>query len=407
MINSFIVFIPQKPLNGAVERKPDTVFRLAGWFSGRYQYVKNDFIEDSYGCRNFFIRVHNQTRYTLADKPTTADVIIGKEGYSYPLEGVQSYTGEKFPGVMKIADQVAKLKFIQDTLAKLKKEFILVFAPGKATYYHEYLPDIYSNSDKLNAYTCYAMLAKTAGLNFIDFNKYFLNRKFKSPYKLYTLNTIHWTKYGSCIAGDSILSFIEKLGGFKLNHPHWDTIVLSEANGSEIENENEMNLLFKLKREQLGHPKLSFKPDTGSNRPSALFVGDSYFSGLKENFKIWNAFSSGDFIYYYKTVSTKNSDSTKDIRAINLKTEIAKTDVIVLITTEVSYPDLGWGFIDDMYGMFKGEDSSTVLKRRVNAMKLRIRNAPEWFHSIELKAKAQGISTDSAVTLNAIWMVEH
>lgn len=352
LINSFIQIVPQKPLSGYIERKADTVLNLGSWFSGRYQVKDDEFVNDSFGCRNFFVRVHNQFRYTLTNKATTGDVIIGKEDYTYGERQAPSYSGENFRGVKRAIEEVAKLKFLQDTLTKLKKTFVFVFAPGKANYYPEYLPGRYYNTGRMNAYTCYAALTKSYGVNVLDINKYFLKIKSTSPYKLYTLNSTHWTKYGACIAGDSMLKYIEGLRKITLNHPHWDGFVSSEAEGSEIENEEEMNLLFKLKRESLGHPQLSFKPDTGSSRPSALIVSDSYYWGLKENYRIENAFSSVELLYYNKQVYRKGEHEIKSIREINLRDDIMKSDVIVLMLSEGNYSQFGWGFIDDIYTLF-------------------------------------------------------
>jgi hypothetical protein len=61
-----------------------------------------------------------------------------------------------------------------------------------------------------------------------------------------------------------------------------------------------------------------------------------------------------------------------------------------------------------MYGLFTGQNSAEIVyNRRLNEMKMRIRNAPDWFHSVELKAKANKISTDSMITIDAIYMLKH
>ncbi len=408
MINSYVRFIPLKPLSGVIESSPDTVLNANSWFSGRYQIKKDDFVKDSFGCRNLFIRIHNQLIYSLADKQTVNDVIIGKDGYSFSLGQAQTYSGEIFPGVKNMVDQVDKLKYIQDTLAKLNKTLVVVFAGGTVIFYPEFLPDKYKNPDNVNAYTCYAALFKYSGVNLLDFNKYFDEQKSKSPYKFFTYNSLHWTKYASCLAGDSLLSFIERYGNYKLNHSHWDSLVLSEADGTEIENEEDMNLLFKLKRDKLAHPKLSFKPDTGANRPSVLFVGDSYFWGLKRVYNIWNAFSDAKFIYYYKKVYTKGSDETKSVVRLNLQDEIKKNNVFVIVCSEGNYPSLGWGFIDDMYGVFHGKAPLyPEYHKKVDEIKNGIKNDPKWLINVEKNAKEKGISVDSAMTLEATWIIEH
>jgi len=409
LMNSYVKFIPEKALSGGLETKPDTTLSISGWFSGKYQVKKDIFLKDSFGCRRLFIRVHNQVIYSLADKQTVMDVVIGKNGYSYSLGQVENYSGESFPGVKNIADEVDKMKFIQDTLAKLHKTFVLILAPGVPTYEPAYLPDKYVKHVSMNAYDCYAALLKPSGINYIDFNKYFLDTKNTLPYKAFTFNSLHWTKYGSDLAGDSILHFIENKGKYKLNHPHWDSIVFSEADGTEIENEEDMNLIFKLKREKLGHPHLTFKPDTGAGRPSALFIGDSFFWGLQRVFNIWDAFSSSKFMPYYRKVYTKGDSAIKIAAKVNLRDEINKDDIVIIICSEGNYHRLGWGFIDDLYKMFKTGETPQYAEyhRKINELKTAMKNDPQWFHSIEVKAKDKKIPVDSMMTLDAIWMIEN
>jgi hypothetical protein len=113
-------------------------------------------------------------------------------------------------------------------------------------------------------------------------------------------------------------------------------------------------------------------------------------------------------MYYYVKFYSKGSAKPIDVGTIDLKSEIDKSDVIVIIATEMNYADLGFGFIEDVYGLFKGDNTILKLqKRRLNAIRSSIKNSPDWLHAVELKAKAKGISVDSMVTLDAMWMMKH
>ena len=103
------------------------------------------------------------------------------------------------------------MKFISDTLQKLNKQLLFVFAPGKASFYPEYIPDKYLTQKGITNYQIFLEGIKQRGINHIDFKKWFSDNKYKSKYPLYPQHGVHWSTYGTALVTDSLIKKIEEL----------------------------------------------------------------------------------------------------------------------------------------------------------------------------------------------------
>ncbi len=410
LIQNKFKFVHLEPLKGAITQTEKEFFSFKGWFSGEYQLREEKFLNETFGFRNFFVRLNNQIAYDLFNKAKANEVIIGKNNYLYEENYIKAYYGTDFIGVDSITQRMQKLKFIQDTLSKLHKNIIVVFAAGKGSFYPEYFPDKYRIQKSLTNYESYLKLAKELGLTYIDFNKYFVENKYKSKYPLYPQYGIHWSYYGMCLAADSLINYIQKLRHIKMSSLYWDKIEMSFPKESDYDIADGMNLLFKFKCEKMAYPHVFIQPDSANTKPSLLVVADSYYWGI---FKIWdlNIFSNSEFWFYNKQVYPESFHNSIMTSQIDIKNEIAKYDVIIIMATEATLPEFGWGFIENTYNMFKGvkNDNSAFLEFQEKVAHTRnlIKADKYWMELIINKSKVNKVSVDSMLTLDAIWQLQH
>ncbi len=359
-ILAFLIFILQgkykiisiKPLWGSVIPAEKGKFNIKNWFSGDYQQQEEKYLNDNFGFRSFFVRVNNQIEFSLFDKAKANGVIIGKDMYLYEENYIKAYNGIDFIGIDSIRHRLQKVKVLQDTLSKYNKDVIVVFAAGKGSFYPEYFPDNYRVQRGATNYECYVKEAKELGLNYIDFNKYFVDNKFTSKYKLYPKQGIHWSYYGMCIAADSIIKYIEFKRKIDMPNIYWKDIEIDYTRKDDYDIGNGLNLLFKLKREKMGYPKVLIEPDSGKVKPSVLVVSDSFYWGLY-NLGIWKTFSSNHFWFYNQQIYSPDLRETMEVSQVTLRNEIMKHDVIIILATEATLPNLGWGFIESAYTEIK------------------------------------------------------
>jgi hypothetical protein len=410
MIQAKFKFITVSPLKGDIVLKQDSVFSFKGWFSGAFQTAEENYLNENFGFRNICIRVNNQIAFNLFRKAIANGVIIGKENCLYEETYLNAYYGNDFIGIDSITHRMQRLKFLQDTLQKLNKNLILVFAAGKGSFYPEYFPDKYKQAKGKTNYEYHIKLAKEMGLNYIDFNKYFVDNKNKSKYPLYPKNGIHWSYYGECLVADSIIKYIEKLRNIDIPNIYWNDISVEPAKNDDIDIEDGMNLLFNLRKEKMAYPKIQFESDANKIKPSVLVIGDSYYWGMF-GFGISNSFSTSNFWYYYSQIYSGSDNSFRESSQVDLMDEIAKHDVIIILGTEATLREFGWGFIEEASKRYHDNNTAmwndTGFVQEYNEIINGIKSDKVWYDTIIAKALRQNITIDSMLKIDALWVLQN
>ncbi|HLO91035.1 MAG TPA: hypothetical protein VK172_07695 [Lentimicrobium sp.] len=400
-----IVKLP--PLYGYIEKSEKPELSTSNWLNGEYQVKEEKYLNDNFGLRNFFIRFNNQIDYYLFKKAHANSVVVGKNNYLFETRYLDAASGRDYIGEDSINRVVERIKLIQAELEKRNKTFLIVFTPGKGTFYNEYAPENYQITDKPTNYKTYKRLLVQNNINFIDFNSYFLKLKEKSKYPLYPKYGIHWSYYGMAISLDSILKKVESMRNISLQDMTMRNIEIQEAKKDDDDMIKGMNLLQNPKPEQLAYPEIVFT-DLKDNdvKPSLLVIGDSFYWKILELTK--NTFEPNDFWYYNTEKHPRVSNINKLVIDLNFDEEINNHDIIILFFTETNLNVLGWGFIEKAYSYLKyGKfDSKADFMARVNKMIENIRSNKEWFAIMEKKAKDLNITVDSALMRDATWMVQ-
>ncbi|NLK15043.1 MAG: hypothetical protein GX311_01445 [Bacteroidales bacterium] len=398
-----------KPLKGAITEPVKNSFNFNDWFSGTYQEQREKYLNETFGFRSSLLRLSNQIAFSFFNKPRASGVIIGKNKYLYEENYIKAYHGTDYIGYDSIMNRMQRLKYVQDTLSKLDKNIILIFAAGKGSFYPEYFPDEYITEKKTTNYETHLQLAQQLGISHIDFNSYFIENKSKSPYPLYPQYGIHWSYYGMCLAADSIIRYIENARNIDMPNLYWDQIEITQPKKGDYDIADGMNLLVKLKTFNMAYPNIKFQSDSAKIKPTVLVISDSFYWGMY-NMGITSAFSNSHFWFYNKQIYPNNDNTPTETSIFDLKDEIDKHDVIIIMATEATLPALGWGFIENVYNHFKGikskEKFDAEFQTKVTNLRNQIKRDKEWLKKIEEKAASRKISVDSMLTIDAIWMIE-
>jgi len=407
MLQSKYPFIKRGKLKGDYREIENPKFSFRNWFSGDFQKKKEEYLNVSFGFRNLYVRLNNQIAYNFFNVAKANGVIIGKKNYLFEENYIKAYNGTDFIGKTNIINRMKSLKFLSDTLKKMNKSLILVFAAGKGSFYPEYFPDRYHVTRGPTNYDFHIQYAKAYGLNYIDFNRYFVDNKYKSKYPLFPRYGIHWSEYGMCVAADSMIRYIEHLRNIVMPHFYWDTIVLKKDCGIDYDIADGMNLIFKFKRSEMAYPKTKVEKDKGKTKPSVLVIGDSYYFGMF-NYGISDAFSNKQFWFYNSNVYPESSTRLTKVDLSLEKEGITKCDVIIILATEATLPRFGWGFIEDACKILHGFKipEQSEYQKKIKQIREQIKANREWMDQIEIKAKGKKISIDSMITLDAIWVID-
>ena len=344
-------WIKLKPLDGYYIDSEKNKFSWKDWFSGTYQETEEKYLTDHFGFRSFFIRLNHQWRFSLFNKVKTAWITVGKENYLYEENYIKAYYGDDFIGQDSIEQRMYKLKMLQDTLNQLGKKIIVVLAPGKGSFYPEYIPDNFHKKRGEINIDGYRHYIEKWNINCIDFHRYFIDNKEKSPYPLYPQYGIHWSFYSMCLAADSIVRYVEKMNNINMPHIYWNDIEVTQPQKDDNDISKAMNLLFPPRTFKMAYPQIQFENDFGKTKPSLVVIADSFYWGIYGTG--WGSlFTDNHFWYYNKEIYPEQFDTPFTTEDIDLQNEILKYDIIIILSTDANLPNFGWGFIENAYTVF-------------------------------------------------------
>lgn len=319
---------------------------MKSWFSGDYQHQEEKYLNESFGFRNTCIRIHNQLAYSLFQKAKANSVLVGKKHFLFEGNYLDAYYGNDFAGTDSMRHRLQRVKFLQDSLAKMNKTVVLVVAADRGSFYPEYFPDRYRQTKKTTNYEVFVQLAKEMGITYIDFNRYFLQQKGKSPYPLFPQYGTHWSEYSACLVADSIIRFVENARHIDMPHLFWEKVELRQPQGSDYDIADGMNILCQLKSFDMAYPVVQFESDSSKSKPSILVIADSFYWSVY-NSGISNGFSVSHFWYYNQQVYPESYQSSVMVNQLDLEEQIAQHDVILILGANGSLPYLGWDFIEN------------------------------------------------------------
>jgi len=406
-------------LKGAYKEEIDTAFTWKGWFNGSFQEKKQAYLNQNFGFRNYYVRLNNQFDFTLFHKINTEHVVVGKADVFFEDDYINAYYGKNFQGKEKLEALANKLKLAQQILKSNNIRLEILYLPGKASYFPEYIPDGYKTRKSLSNYEHLSAHSTKIGLDFIDYNAWFKKLKPTSIYDLYPAGGIHWSNYGALLAFDSLRKHIElntffTLREFKINRVNFSQNLQNPDNDIA----EALNLWRDIKPLSMPYAQYTWLQKKDESKPRALFVGDSYFWNWYYQGLINNFFTGAQFWYYNQTVYP-DTLPVREVKALPFKETVSANQVIVLMATESNIHDIGWGFADQVISSFKLNDAPKSTEKPILTQELirrkeiylryfvnEIRNTPVWLDKIKLKSSEKNISLDSMLILDADYLYE-
>ena len=390
------------PLYGYFVPMKKPVLRISNWCSGTYQDSLSAFNKENSGFRNYLVRLHNQVDYSLFSIPNAEKIVQGKDGYLFKEGSITSWLGWDFAGKKSCNEKIALLKKLKEKLKEKNIQLLVIFTPDKSTFYPEYIPDRFLKQKKEPTnYSYYAEKCAEAGINIIDFDRWFVLAKDTSRFILYPKAGVHWSNYGAVLAADSLLKYLRAKMNFSMPQMVIDSIeTSSSARNLDDDVAKAMNLIWKIPHPVYAYPKFHFVFDTTQKKPAALFVGDSYYWNWSNTGIIRNLFSNEEFWYYCRDVYPESNTKKTFLTEINIEDAINRQNIIILIQVNGATGNLGYGFLDVATSVFDTANS------RLLKMKMTIRNDPKWFKLIREKAEKANREVEQQLHRDAMYMLE-
>ena len=179
-----------------------------------------------------------------------------------------------------------------------------------------------------------------------------------------------------------------------------DSIVLSKIPRDEDDDiSRTMNLIFPVSQPVLAYPGYHFRGDSTLKKPAALFIGDSFYWSWYNPGIIRNLFSNELFWYYDKEVYPENQTRPMNTGLIDLKSNVEKQDVIILMQVNGGEGDLGYGFIDRAFAEY-----DTAVNNPIRKIEASMRNSQDYVNLLTKKAKDRNVTLDAMIRIDAIYL---
>ncbi len=394
------------PLKGAIVQESNVFFTWTGWYDESYQHGKEKYINQQFGFRNTLVRLNNQIDFSVFNKANANGVVVGKQNYLYEENYIRDFKGANFIGRERIREVVNRLVSIDSVFRKLNKTLLVVFAPGKASFYPEFIPDRYLQVNDSTNFKSYREAIATSGISYIDFNTYFCQQKNRGPFLLYPKTGIHWSDYGSLLAVDSISRLLGSLRGYDPVQMYWDEYIQKDS-VSMIDGDIEsgMNLLFEISKPRLRYPIVQYD-EAGKYRPSLINIGDSFYWNIYSKDVANKLFNHAGFGYYFKDIYSPLLTTNTDVDEVDVKSLIDQYEVVMLLYTEATMERFPDSFDKIVYDLYCTELSDTAIyQSRLKAIEDQIRNEPTWLNKVKEKAKKKNRSVEEMIRLDALFVL--
>lgn len=355
-------------LNGAVTLAADTRISLRGWFDGSYQKQKNDYLNDNAGCRSDLVRLNNQVDFWVFNKLHANGVVAGKDYFLYEKMYIDEYNGIDFLGDSLVRVMMCKLKKVQDTLERQGKTFVFIYAPSKAWYFPDKFPrslDMKRVGDTTN-YAAFRRLGDSLGLKQVDFNAWFMNMRDTSRHLLFSRVGTHWTVYGSLLASDSIIKYMERERNLHLPRLQWNTIERTEkSRKTDADIAEGLNLAVNFKKEQFSYPQYDYVKKEGE-KPKAIYIGDSFLWTLIENKLMHNINDEWQVWYYFNVAwnekSLSGQEPSREIVKYDWQNDLRQIDFLVTLFTPANFKGFNYNasFVEQLYRHFYPDIPNTA-----------------------------------------------
>lgn len=357
---------PVVQLAGAEKRVTKPAFTSESWFDGSYQKRLNEYREKRLGLRSYFVKTFNQIHYTLFYQVTGAsggktDIVIGKDGWLYEKGYINKLNAPSRDDGYCISVRARQLQALQRFFISKGIPFVFVLAPSKPEIYPEQLPKNVSlrplPSGKVTDYSCLTQELDSLDVDYVDCTRLFLKEKKESGYDLFSPGGVHWNKYGAALAWQNVSAIARAQQDISLPPFRISGVERKPSEPVEADLAFLLNIWYStIIKRPTDYPIFNIAT-TGQKKPSILLVGDSFLFTIADILIRAEQSLDVDAWYYFNTEYHYTvqdgrlmelplaTSSRIDRREIDWQKVLSDKDLVVLVQTKKSLPDVGFGFL--------------------------------------------------------------
>ena len=396
-----------KPLNGATVTTKQPQLSLKTFISGEFQKQEDKYLDDHIGFREPLIRCYNQLTWSLFRKTQNKTLFINHDNWIFNDFTIKHHYGQSMYDfrnsneamLEKMQADAIMLCLLQNVLKEYGVPFFVCLAPGKDMVCEEHLPEVagFTRDPGIRAIDYYPPVFDSLGINYIDFQNYYMAIKDTVSYPLYLKSSSHWSNQAAVIAADTLFRYMEALGGFNMHNFSIGEEYVDKTHYLDSDLEDLMNLLWPIETTVNRYNRISIDTDTTAVKPRWLAVGDSYYQGFLYNLSLDSIFETYHYWYYNKIV--QNDPLHKDVQEVDILKELLTSDIVMVIYCPSNLFDVNRQFLTrSLFELFYDDD---VVQDKLDNVKRRIRNSEKWYASIQKTAGDRGVDVEIVLDENA------
>ena len=349
-LSDVLGFKEPHPLHGESTIIVVPEFSFVNLWSGEFQTSVDDFSRTNFLLRGMAIRTRNEIDYSLFCERHAKSVIAGREGYLFEENYVLAALGLDAISEVTVSERVSQLSELSmDTGVP----FLVILAPGKGSYFREFLPNEYLKMKGQSENRMYEMWLDhlvLKGLRFLDLNDFF---------RLYTevfpKNGIHWSEWAQVDAinmiSDTLLDVLPdylRPARLMIDSSYRSSIM----QGTDDDIEQGLNLWRNIPDLEATYYNTHWEDNPAFKRPRILVIADSFAWGLVNKGLLREGYRDSEFWFYNKGVHGPNVEqkgaSPQAVHDFSTKAQfeqvISGFDAVVLLSTDANLPRFPFNF---------------------------------------------------------------
>lgn len=405
-----------KKLNGVEipAPMPDMTFHTIS--DGSFQTGTEAYLKQNFGFRQPLIRFYNQY---LWDFYTTSNgnrgiLTLGKDGWLYEPWSVDDYYQIHYHQHATDADQLTeqlaeeakRVYQLQHILEPYGTRLFVCLVPSKDMLYPEHLPENhdtrFDDEPKMSARFFLKDEYTRLGVNVLDLGTFFQQMKDTADFTIFPKTGTHWSKYSSLFAADTLIRYMEHLGGINMRDLVIGPRTLQDAQEADTDLENLLNLIRPLPRPQYYYATATSDKDTTAVMPKMIVIGDSFWWNIIYQTPVQEIFS--EFPYWYYNSTIYYDPIYQSVNEVNLANEILSSDFIILFYSSTQLYKLNNGFTKKalLALCFNPEEIDSAKAK----LEQNIRSDSAWMGSLKKASEVQGKPLDEIVQKEAQWLID-
>ena len=354
-------------LDGVVTSTQFPVVSLEGVAYGSFQNDLGKWVLENMPGRDFLIRLHGQTLYTLFNSSSNPNVVIGKDHTLFEPEyvvttlGIKEHTEESV-----IQELVEKLETLNAQLQAQGKQMHIFITPSKGRYYSEDFPLRYqacANRQERDDYTVFVEKLKKSNLNYFDSIDYINQNRDSFNYPLFYQSGIHWSNALGANVAQAFSEYLRERSGYDLTTLQASCYETLSPADPDADLYKILNVLVPPVGEYYG---TEFTTVSGTQQPSVFMRGGS-FMGQSIAKLIQNGVFGKSVYFENNYYALDNEWSWNFISTFNAYDEMPvekyarQSDIFILEVNESKIDVMDWGFIDYLLRLESGADKGAPI----------------------------------------------